>query len=120
MSESLAAVALLSLLCAAPASADTTAPTRGLYRERSIALAGQQEVQALTTEQAGTASLRQVASTQPRNRSFVKRRPVISGMLIGMAAGTAIAVAAGGNEAAFVGFYGGALAGAGLGWALSR
>jgi hypothetical protein len=120
MSRSLAAVALLWLLHAASASADTTEPSRGLYRERSIALAGQKHVEALTTEQAGTASLRQTASTQARSRSFVRRRPVISGMLIGMAAGTAIAAAAAGNEAAFVGFYGGAFAGAGLGWALSR
>lgn len=115
MFKSLAAVALLCSFYAAPASADTTGPTRGLYRERSIAVAGQTHVQALTTEQAGTASLRQVASTPARSRSFLKRRPVISGMLIGMAAGTAIAAAAAGNEAAFVGFYGGALAGAGLG-----
>jgi hypothetical protein len=104
MSKSLVAVALLCLLYAAPASADTTEPTRGLYLERSILLAGQQQVQALTTEQARTASLRQGASTPARSRSFVKRRPVISGMLIGMAAGTAIAAAAAGSEAAFVGF----------------
>lgn len=120
MSKSLAAVALLCVLHAAPASADATEPSLGLYRTRSIALAGQQHVQVLTIEQAGTASLRQVASTPAPSRSFLKRRPVISGMLIGMAAGTAIAAAAAGNEAAFVGFYGGALAGAGLGWALSR
>ena len=120
MSGTLAAAALLSLLYASPASVDATEPTRGPTREGSIALAGQKHVQALTTEQAGTARLRQVASTQARSRSFVKRRPVISGMLIGMAAGTAIAAAAGGHEAAFVGFYGGAVAGAGLGWALSR
>lgn len=120
MSQSLAAVALLCVLHAAPAAADTTEPTHGVYRERSIALAGQKHVQALTTEQAGSASLRQAASTQAHSRSFVRRRPVISGMLIGMAAGTAIAAAAAGNEAAFVGFYGGAVAGAGLGWALSR
>ena len=120
MSKSLAAVALLCLLCVAPASADTTEPTRGLYRERSIALTGQKQVETLTAEQVGTASLRQAPSTQARSRSFVRRRPVISGMLIGMAAGTAIAAAAAGNEAAFVGFYGGALVGAGAGWALSR
>ena len=120
MSKSLAAVVLLSLLYAAPASADTTQPMRGLYRERSIVLAAQKHAQVLTTRQAGSASLRQGASSQARSRSFVRRRPVISGMLIGMAAGTAIAAAAAGNEAAFVGFYGGACAGAGLGWALSR
>lgn len=120
MSKSLVAVALLCVLYTAPASADTTEPARGLYRERSIVLAGQMQVQALPTGQAGAASLRQAARAPAGSRSFVRRRPVISGMLIGMAAGTAIAAAAAGNEAAFVGFYGGALAGAGLGWVLSR
>jgi len=120
MIKPLVAAAVLCVLCVAPASADTTEPTRSLHRDRSMVLAGQRNVQALMTEQAGIASLRQVAGTQARSRSFVKRRPVISAMLIGMAAGTAIAVAAAGNEAAFVGFYGGVAAGAGLGWALSR
>jgi hypothetical protein len=120
MSKSSVAVALLCVLHAAPAGAETNEPTRGLYRERSIALAAQKQVQALAAAEAGTAPVRHVTRTQARSRSFVRRRPVISGMLIGMAAGTGIAAAAAGREAAFVGFYGGGFAGAGLGWALSR
>jgi hypothetical protein len=60
------------------------------------------------------------APARKRQGSFLRRRPVLSGLLIGAAAGTAIAAGAFGNEGAFVGFYGGAGAGAATGWLLSR
>ncbi len=120
MSRFPAAVALLCFLNAAPASADATEPARSLYREHSVVCTGQKHVQILTTTHVGAASLEQAPRPQARQRSFMKRRPVIAGMLIGMAAGTATAAAAAGSEAAFVGFYGGGLVGAGLGWMLSR
>ena len=60
------------------------------------------------------------APARKRLRSFFRRRPVLSGLLIGAVAGTAIAAGAWGNEGAFVGFYGGAAAGATTGWLLSR
>jgi hypothetical protein len=60
------------------------------------------------------------APARKRQGSFVRRRPVLSGLLIGAVAGTAIAAGAWGNEGAFVGFYGGAGAGAATGWLLSR
>ena len=120
MLKSLAGLAVVCLLCAPSASADVTEPTRSVYRQRSIALAGQELVNNVTGDQFRTSSAQGVTSTQARSRSFIKRRPVLSGMLIGMAAGTAIAAAAGGNEVAFIGFYGGSAVGAAAGWALSR
>jgi hypothetical protein len=60
------------------------------------------------------------APGRKRQGSFLRRRPVLSGLLIGAVAGTAIAAGAWGNEGAFVGFYGGAGAGAATGWLLSR
>jgi hypothetical protein len=61
----------------------------------------------------------QQQSAAPK-KSFITRHPVISGMLIGMAAGSAVAAGAWHSEAAFVGFYTGAAGGALLGWAVSR
>lgn len=60
------------------------------------------------------------APARKRQGSFLRRRPILSGLLIGALAGTAIAAGAWGNEGAFVGFYGGAAAGATTGWLLSR
>src|SRR5690606_23303938 len=94
--------ALLGVLCAAPAWADTTWPTHNLHRQSSIASTGAKHVRALAVAPSGMATLRQGAGAPARRRSFVKRRPVISGMLIGMAAGTAVAGATAGREAAFV------------------
>lgn len=91
-------------LCASSAAAEGTEPTRGVLRQRSIALAGQALLNDVTGEQFRTSSTQGATSTQARSRSFIKRRPVRSGMLIGMASGTAIAPAAAGNEAAFIGF----------------
>lgn len=113
---------VVAILCGAlaglPARADTTEPARGLYRENPIVLAGQKHVSLLTVQ--GSAAGQQQGAKAPPPRSFVKRRPVLSGMLIGMAAGAAIVGATAGSEAAFVGFYGGAIAGAATGWVLSR
>jgi hypothetical protein len=63
------------------------------------------------------------ARTQQRTANrpgLLRRHPVLSGLVIGMAAGTAVAAATWGSEGAFVGFYSGAAAGATLGWMLSR
>ena len=55
-----------------------------------------------------------------RNRSWVKRHPVLFGALVGAVAGAGIVHARVGAEAAFVGFYGGAAAGSVVGWLVSR
>jgi len=56
----------------------------------------------------------------PKRRSFVKRHPVWTGVLVGTGAGTALAAGVWGSEGAFVGFYTGAAAGALVGWLASR
>ena len=63
------------------------------------------------------AHTQQLTANRP---GLLRRHPVLSGLVIGMAAGTAVAAATWGSEGAFVGFYSGAAAGATLGWMLSR
>ena len=90
------------------------------FNEASLAAAVSREaIRAAATPTFRTSHRGQAPAVQAR-RSFVKRRPVLSGLLMGAAAGTAIAASAWGNEGAFVGFYGGAAAGATTGWLLSR
>ena len=58
--------------------------------------------------------------TPARNRSWVKRHPVLVGTLVGAVAGAGIVHASVGAEAAFVGFYGGAAVGSVVGLLASR
>jgi hypothetical protein len=54
------------------------------------------------------------------NRSWVERHPVLFGALVGAVAGAVIVSATVDAEASPLGFYGGAGAGAVVGWVLSR
>ena len=56
----------------------------------------------------------------PPNRSWVKRHPLLFGAIVGAVVGAGIVGTAVDAEASFVGFYGGAAAGAMVGWAVSR
>src|SRR5690606_27693188 len=60
------AVALLGVLCAAPAWADTTWPTHDLHRQSSIASTGAKHVRALAVAPSGMATLRQGAGAPAR------------------------------------------------------
>lgn len=114
----LSVAALLSTtLYASPAAAEPTAPVRAPQRERTILLAGQEQAR-LLADRARIAG--QQATQAPPRRSFIKRHPVLTGMVIGMGVGSVIEGATAGSEAAFVGFYGGGLIGGAAGWALSR
>lgn len=112
-------VVLCGVLSVAPAAAEPGDPVEPVHprRERSILRAGQEQARLLAT--LANTGEQQTTQTPPRH-AFIKRHPVLTGMLIGMAAGATIVGAAEGSEAAFVGFYGGGLLGAGTGWVLSR
>ena len=58
--------------------------------------------------------------SNPPNRSWVKRHPMLFGAIVGAVVGAGIVGTAVDAEASFVGFYGGAAAGAMVGWAVSR
>ncbi len=67
---------------------------------------------------ASAASGRQPA--QGKRRTWISRHPVWFGTIVGAVAGTAIVGATEGSEAAFVGFWGGAAAGAVGGFVVSK
>ena len=125
-------VVLMSLLMSAPvvsrAEELAAAPTplrrsvaRQLAQSSSVSSAGALTEKAQPQWQHPQEQQQQAQQqAQSGKKSFIKRRPVISGMLIGMAAGSAVAAAAWHSEAAFIGFYSGAAGGALIGWALSR
>lgn len=54
------------------------------------------------------------------NPSWIRRHPVLFGAIVGAVAGAAIVGATVHSEASFVGFYGGGVAGAAVGWVVSR
>lgn len=81
----------------------------GALHQRVMASAAHASVQPASTATSSSAS-----------RSWVRRHPVWTGTIIGVAGGTAAAHNAWGAEGAFVGFWGGAGAGALVGWLLSR
>ncbi len=107
------------LLMSSSAMAEPREPAGDRYAPPSIASSGAWHVEAMMRQQE-RASVRSLSQQAPPSRSFIKRHPVWSGMLIGLVAGTVIAERAAGNEAAGVGLYGGAAIGAGAGWLLSR
>ena len=115
-----AVVVLWSVLLVSPsAMAEQRERTGERYSPSSIVSTGTSHVEELLRRE-DRAWVRAQSQQAPQSRSFIKRRPVLSGMLIGMVAGTVIAASAAGNEAAGVGLFGGAAIGAGAGWALSR
>ena len=110
---------LAALLTVTPAMAAAQPPSSSLSATPATTVAASfareaSRVAALQPADPAPAPLRK------RQGSFLRRRPVLSGLLIGAVAGTAIAAGAWGNEGAFVGFYGGAGTGAATGWLLSR
>ncbi len=68
--------------------------------------------------QASLLARSQRASSQ--NRSWVRRHPVLFGAIVGAVAGAAIVGATVHAEASPLGFYGGGVAGAAIGWVVSR
>ncbi|HTV00404.1 MAG TPA: hypothetical protein VMF13_07715 [Luteitalea sp.] len=110
---------LLTALLPSRVAAETPMSGRPPQSATPVADALSREAMRVALMPTNTIASRGQAQTPPR-RSFLKRHPVWSGLLIGAGAGTAIAAGAWGNEGAFVGFYGGAAAGATTGWLLSR
>jgi len=117
--RALAPLALAMSVCiASPAHAQTTedVPRNGHDAPIRGALSRYAEAGELTTKHSTRAS----QSRPPKRRSFAKRHPVWTGVLVGGGTGTAVAAGAWGNEGAFVGLYTGAAAGALVGWLASH